>query len=612
MSSSSSSSLLLHTLLELLQEVLPVTENEATTTTTMVGRLAEWNDQMEPILFGPSCSGSSSESLSAEHDDDSVNAVSLHLQRLLLSQLLRHSDSDKEEEDGSGKNRIDWHALETRELATTVVAHFRGSDDDDDGDDTRACHHTVILTDVSALLKEVLRTCKNWLRWYLQIYIVSTNNKTAASNSLQQWQSHDMLELYILLLEQSVPEDPAVARLVSQLFFYASYDQSTVQGANDFIQHAYAFLVQDLQYFSRVLPLLVAVHNNMSTISTISSSSSSSSDSVPTDSAGSGSVASRWSAHVPLALSLVRNVHNILATYPSAKAAVEAVTIPCTCLAVLLDLLETVTHHHVTNSGPTESVNQEQQQQQQQDELTLEILRTFYALGVGHHLAAPVQDDRLARCLLELLIVDSNVPTAVADESVTAVGNVDIPLATLSVLMDASPTFSEYMVQQDAVQPVLSLLERQVTHIIETSLVDHRGAAACLPVLVVVHRCCQANLAFRKATKEAVFPVADEANFQRLVKTKQQEIKSSRDSGATTTGGAKDMKPLDAPVGTLRFKLIQLLTWPEGHVKRFAGEILWTLCGSEAAEFIFRVGMGNGMPFLGAKGMVEMPQQVFS
>jgi hypothetical protein len=607
MSSPSSSSRRL--LLELLQEVLPVTENEATTLTE---RLAEWNDQMEAILFGPSCSVSSFESLSAEHDDDSVNAVSLHLQRLLLTRLLRHSESDnKEEEEGGGKNNIDWHALDTQELAVTVVAHFRGSDNDD----ARTCHHTAILTDDSALLKEVLRTCKNWLRWYLQIYIVIPSNTAASSTStaLQQWQSHDMLELYLLLLEQSVPEAPTVARLVSQLFFYASYDQSTVQGANDFLQHAYAFLVQDLQYFSRVLTLLVSVHNNMSNIS--------SSDSVPTGStgtAGSSNITTRWSALVALALSLVRNVHNILATYPSAKAAVEATTIPSTYLTVLLDLLETVTHGVTTTSAPTESFNQERQQQQ--DELTLEILRTFYALGVGHHLAAPIKDDRLARCLLELLKVDSSVPTlAAASSSVAAVedskkgssGNVEIPLATVSVLMDASPTFSEYIVQQDAVQPVLSLLERQVTHIIETSLVDQRGAAACLPVLVVVHRFCQANMAFRKAVKEAVFPVADEANFQRLVTAKQQEIQSTRDSGATT-GGAKNMKPLDAPVGTLRYKLIRLLTWPESHVKRFASEILWTLCGSDATQFILRVGMGNGMPFLGAKGMVELPQHVFS
>jgi hypothetical protein len=601
MSSPSSSSRLLNTLLEILQEVLPVTENEATTTattttTTLVERLTEWNDQMEPILFGPSCAVASSESLLAEHDGNSVNAVSLHLQRLLLTRLLRHthSQSEKEEDDSSGKNRIDWHALETQELAATVVAHFRGSDDDDD-DDTRTCHHTAILTDDTALLKEVLRTCKNWLRWYLQIYIVSTSNSSsaAASTALQQWQSHDMLELYLLLLEQSVSQAPNVAKLVSQLFFYASYDHSTVQGANDFIQQAYAFLVQDLRYFSRVLTLLVSVHANMrKNISNISS------DSVPTGT---------WSALVPLALSLVRNVHNVLATYPSAKAAVEATTSPCTYLTVLLDLLESVTH--VTISATTESLNPEQQEQQ--EELTLEILRTFYALGVGHQLAVPIQDDRLARCLVELLVVDSNGSTlAAADKSLAEAGNVEITLASLSVLMDASPTFSEYMVQQDAVQLVLNVLEWQVTYIIETSLVDHRGAAACLPVLVVVHRFCQANQAFRKATKEAVFPVADETNFQRLVKAKQQEIKSTRDSGAAT--GAKNMKALDAPVGTLRYKMIRLLTWPEGHVKRFASEILWTICGSDAAEFIFRVGMGNGMPFLGAKGMVEMPPQVFS
>jgi hypothetical protein len=217
MISPSSSSNPLHSLLELLQEVLPAAENDSMTT-TLVKRLAEWNDQIEPILFGPSSSVLSSKCLSTAYDDDSLNAVSLHLQRLLLTRLLRqlHSESDKEEDgvrDGNSKSSIDLNVLDTQELAATVVAHFRGSDDD-----ARTGYQTAIFTDDSELLQEVLRTCKNWLRWYLQIYIVSTSS-TAASTALQQWQSNDMLELYLLLLEQSVPEAPTIARLVSQLFF---------------------------------------------------------------------------------------------------------------------------------------------------------------------------------------------------------------------------------------------------------------------------------------------------------------------------------------------------------------------------------------------------------
>jgi hypothetical protein len=605
-------------LLQILQELrlLPVAENEATATATAaVERLSEWNDKMEAILFGPS---SSLPSAPPDDDDDSANAVSQHLVRLLLTRLFLHSSKQKDLEEANAiYNDSDYT---TEELAAAVVAKFRGTD--------AACNHAAVLTDDSAGIKEILRTSKNWLRWYLQIYIVTataTTSSTTTNNTataLQQWESHDMLELYLLLLELSVPEAPTVARLISQLFFYASYDQSTVQGANDTLQHAYAYLVQDLTFFPRVLTLMVLVRNSINNNGYNTNISNSSA-----------------TALVALALSLVRNVHNILATYPSAKAAVEATMVevkvdpvldeddsarnPWTYRTALLALMETVPSTTATSATIT-TITTEQQEHQAQ--LTLEILRTFYALCVGRDLAVPVPDDRLARCLLDLLRVDqNNVPVAAATTATdnAQASNVEIPLATVSVLMDANPTFAEYMVQQDAVQPVLDLLERQVTYILENVLFDQRGTAACLPVLVVVHQFCQGNLAFRQATKEAVFPAADEANFRRLVMAKRREENSSDNGTATsittttatptpTVRPPKNMAPLDAPLGTLRYMLIRLLTWPESHVKRFVSEILWTLCGSDATEFTLRVGMGNAMPFLGAKGMVQLPPHVFS
>jgi Guanine nucleotide exchange factor synembryn len=68
-----------------------------------------------------------------------------------------------------------------------------------------------------------------------------------------------------------------------------------------------------------------------------------------------------------------------------------------------------------------------------------------------------------------------------------------------------------------------------------------------------------------------------------------------------------NMSPADAPRGSLRYKCIRLLTWTESHTKRWMAELLWMLCDANAEEYTYRVGMGNAMPLLHARGLVELP-----
>ena len=80
--------------------------------------------------------------------------------------------------------------------------------------------------------------------------------------------------------------------------------------------------------------------------------------------------------------------------------------------------------------------------------------------------------------------------------------------------------------------------------------------------------------------------------------------------GTTTEGTAlraKNMAPLDAPPGTLRRRLVDLMTHLDPGVKRGACELLWELSDRESTRFVLRTGFGNAVHFLGIRGCVDMP-----
>lgn len=68
-------------------------------------------------------------------------------------------------------------------------------------------------------------------------------------------------------------------------------------------------------------------------------------------------------------------------------------------------------------------------------------------------------------------------------------------------------------------------------------------------------------------------------------------------------------QPLDAPWGSLRWKLIKLMTSNDSNLKRCASELLWTICGS-SDKFVRRTGYGNAVHMLGIKGLVQLPKSL--
>lgn len=85
------------------------------------------------------------------------------------------------------------------------------------------------------------------------------------------------------------------------------------------------------------------------------------------------------------------------------------------------------------------------------------------------------------------------------------------------------------------------------------------------------------------------------------------EVEKGRSEGKV---GVKNMAPLDSPRGTLRWRLIRLMTWMDSSMKRSPCELLWALCNKNSMQFVLRMGFGNAIHFLGIKGCVNLPAGV--
>lgn len=69
-----------------------------------------------------------------------------------------------------------------------------------------------------------------------------------------------------------------------------------------------------------------------------------------------------------------------------------------------------------------------------------------------------------------------------------------------------------------------------------------------------------------------------------------------------------ELAPKDAPVGTLRYKLIKYMTDTNLTIKRLVSEFLYELCHEKGDIFIERTGFGNACALLQGKGILETIQ----
>jgi hypothetical protein len=147
---------------------------------------------------------------------------------------------------------------------------------------------------------------------------------------------------------------------------------------------------------------------------------------------------------------------------------------------------------------------------------------------------------------------------------------------------------------------------------------------------VVLNECCTHSKTARAAVKEAVFPnpwSPSQTQQGGAAVTVEATVEAAAGMGARQAARGP-MDPTDAPEGTLRARLIGLMTSLDSSLKRCAAELLFLLCDEDrkcysvpailltmlcsrrlimchslADEFTGRTGFGNAVALLQIKGL---------
>ena len=406
------------------------------------------------------------------------------------------------------------------------------------------------------LVAELLRAAGLFMRWYqtLQSTVVSS-----ANNPTIRLKSEGMLLICMKLLQLDLSSDnPDVPRFASIYLFRATYgnDALTVTARKTFVDS-----------LNGCVCLMEALLKGNQPLSRV--------------------------------FSLVRNVHHLISAHPSSIAkmdkAVETLTIDTPKENnAKHDLLEVLvaTMSWTFKSDPTFPGDSSDRR----SDLVLEILRALFALDAGVTSKTKYSENTMTQIgilLCELLKLSN------ADARVY-----ECKLATVALLLNAPKEYAGYLCENGGIKPLVDIMAYQLALVVvERTGSGAEDAAAVVPILLVLNKLSQANATALKVVKDAVFPPEAEELFQEKVKAEM----------VNSTNGqvkAKNMAPLDAPKGSLRWKLIRLMTWTDSNVKRAGCELLWTLCDDDPTQFVLRTGFGNAVHFLGIKGCVALPAGV--
>jgi hypothetical protein len=267
-------------------------------------------------------------------------------------------------------------------------------------------------------------------------------------------------------------------------------------------------------------------------------------------------------------LANLRLLHNLLVSLPSFVKELSQyklidaydehstdVVVPLSNINTVQDLLQR--HLDMCTCGEDGGGDNDRQQ-----EVVNELTRILYILRAGRIMDAQL----LQRLLLQ-------------------------PESRLLAIMLLTDTPTATVMNMEVQSILLDTFEAQVSVVVDQTLLGSESASALTPVLMLFNNLCQNHVEFRQATRRCIFP---------------NPIALSSAAAAASPNLTK-LSPADAPPGSLRNKCIRLLTWTESHTKRWMAELLWILCDGNAEEYVQRVGLGNAMPLLHARGLMELP-----
>ncbi|KAG7348212.1 guanine nucleotide exchange factor synembryn [Nitzschia inconspicua] len=527
--------------------------------------LEQWNEDIEAFLGDPSASSIASAELVS--DEKTFAKQLCFVSCLLMRNILKCCD----ESGSSALPSISKEVVCNDAIETKMTNVAQGIQDN-------SLQYAERLSN-EELPTQLIRAGKNFLRWFIQIYLDRPQQSLQASHDspIRVLQTPSMLGLIFGILKWSSLNptrdiNRGLARYASLYLFYGTY----ITNPQDVVaQQGIHHLIHDLSFPKVALELLCH----------------------PTD--------------VPTALSLVRNLHNMAVSLPDATKIILDTQTTVTAVDTTAPWLTTMdSNKPVSFVSLGESIVCWYLQQRDDtlndgvaddkaSELVLEILTSFYALGVGRQLKEPEAKNDLSDETNTLISIVTEILKLPSQDqgNITITVNLQFQIAIFSLMMDSDSSFGQYLMDHDhtAFEGLLQVLNHQVHNVVDQSRVDSSATASLIPILVTSTKYAGESAAVQMRIKKFIFPPDRETLFEQKI----QDLVSS----ASNT----NMSPLDAPKNTLRGELVQLLSWPESYIKRCTAEFLWILFNRNANEYVHRVGMGNALPLLHAKGLAAMP-----
>lgn len=537
--------------------------------------LADWNDKIESEF-------TSSNFKSESDTPEEIRKAAVGLHDHILSSLIK-------------RNCLGLQAVDAdEEFLSSIVLH------DDESFENENANQVALLvskllsnntkrntsledTALQKLYAELIRSAKNIIRWNRILYMNS--RKTRQTNerlvtSTECLCSSGMVSVHLKVLEYTIINGmDDIARQTCTVLFHSIYSQAP----EPCCKKALKAFISPLDGIDTIAKLLV--------------------------------ISPESGCSINVTLGLVKIVHNIVS-----------------CISGIMEDFDKSLKRYANEA----IVMEDGQIDYNVNLFTILIVTLSWALRAEPSIASPVLDpvDRRADLIIEILRVifalKSTTPKQVIDRIekenhaiMTQLGIIlvdllklsnriqrchDCKLASLLLLMNAPKEYGRFLVVNRCIQELLSILFLQVNNIVIENageVQSEQNGAAALPILIVLNELAANNEDIRQEVKDYIFPPSEEQRFLAKVEAYKQEV---LDTPEKKRGAKKNMQPLDAPVGSIRWKIIKLMTYTESNVKRCASELLWTVCRKDPNEFVLRCGFGNSVHMLGIKGLYKIPK----
>jgi hypothetical protein len=463
----------------------------------------------------------------------------------------------------------------------------------------RHCHKKLILT---KLLSQLIRSSKNIIRWNRYLLLkAKSQRKQCTISSLDaccRLNSKGMITLFLTLLEtyhRSLSTQNSInisETIKSTQILYQ--DELTKNACVALFHSSYGEAKEPI--CQKTLHSLIDSKSDLYCITIISKLLLS-------------------STSLQIMLALIKLVHNFVGSIPGIMVTfdseIQKIATNETELIIMEDIQPTLLS--ILISTLTWSIRSSQLLHNDADDnnsqhhhlkidIAIEIIRVLFALQNRHKSSYKKANEENPQVMTQLgiLIVDIlHLPN-------TNPHIYECKVSILILLMDGPKEFSHFLLINHCIGPLLTILWLQLNEIViekEGMMQSQSNAVSILPILILLNKLSQDHKDIKNIIKKEIFPPDRDDEIMTQIITGNKSINSNN-----TDGKHKNINPVDAPVGSMRWKLIKLMTWKESNVKRCASELLWTICDGNSKEFVLRTGFGNAVHMLGLRGLVNIPK----